>query len=418
MLASRPLSILAILAVLAAGAALWLSASRAPDDAMPAAGPLLPELSSRINDVDAVVISSAGERIITLDKDADGWVMPERDGYAVDISALRKLLLDISTARRIEAKTANPERYAKLAVADPLVDDAASGVRVDISAAGESMGVIVGSNRQGGTGTYVRLVDEAQSWLTDRNIAVERRPSRWLQRQLSDIPASRIQAATVEHPAQGDIKAENVTIEADGKSGFTLVNLPKGRELADSYSTEALAGFLADLRFDELATVASKPVPEAGVGSAEFRSTDGIVIGLRYWTEGEQPQRLWAAFSVDFDAAQAEQGIDAAQALARVAYEAAVAKAKTDAADETAANAEDGEAVSDAASAVADEVALPDPPLAVTDADQDRQARLAAVQTEVDGLRSRFEGRVFELPTFKASNLRKRLDAYLKPAGS
>ena len=416
MLGSRQLSILAILAIAAVGIAFWLSSANGPSEDMAASGPLIPELSAKLNDVSEVAISAGGQRIATLRKSGDGWVMPERDGYAVDFGELRGLLIKLNEARRIEAKTSNPAHYAKLGVDDPASDAAATGVRVDITAGDKAMGVIVGSNRQGGTGTYVRLVDDAQSWLADRNIAVERRPSRWLQRQLIDIPASRMQSASVEHPAEGDSRADKVAIETDGKSGFSLSNLPKGRELADSYSTDALAGFLADLRFDELASAANKSQPEAGVGSAEFRSIDGVVVSLHYWTEGEQPQRVWASFSVDFDEEQAAQGVAAAQASARAGYEAALAKANAKPKDDAAAVSDsdsDGTAAADAEASPA-----PEAPLAVTDADKDREARIAAVRAEVDRLRGRFEGRVFELPTFKASNLCKRLDAYLKPAGS
>ncbi|MCB1560442.1 MAG: DUF4340 domain-containing protein, partial [Xanthomonadales bacterium] len=356
----------------------------------------------------------------------DGWVMPERDGYAVDSAALRKLLLLINQARRIEAKTANPTRYARLGVNDPLIDAAASGVRLDISAAGETMSLIVGGNRPGGTGTYVRRLDEGRSWLTDRTIAVEKRPARWLQRQLSDIAASRILSVTVEHPANDDARADTVRIESDGRSGFTLANLPAGREPADSYVSEALAGFLTDLRFDDLATDVAKPVPDAGVGRAEFRSRDGLVIDIRYWVAGEQPQRVWSTFTVDVDEDQAAKGADAAQARAKAEYDAALIDSRQKQATDTGADSASADAAvaaaadpgtsrpaSETGSAAAEP---PEAPLAVTDPVADRQARMAAINAEAEAMRHRVEGRAFELPTFKASNLRKRLDAYLKPA--
>jgi len=337
MLGSRQLSMLAVLAMVAVGIAFWLTSSRQPTESMAASGPLLPSLSARLNDVSEVAISAAGQRIATLRKSDDGWVMPERDNYAVDIATLRSLLVNIDHARRIEPKTRNPERYAKLGVEDPLADASATGVRVDIKAGDDNMGVIIGSNRQGGSGTYVRRVDDAQSWLADRNIAVERRPARWLQRQLIDIPASRIHAVTVEHPTEGDVAADQVRIEADGSSGFRLLNPPAGREPDDGYAAEALAGFLADLRFDELASVETHAVADAGAGSAEFQSSDGIVVTLRFWSEGEQPQRVWASFSVDLEETRMQEGVAAAQAAARVAHEAAEAAAKRDpTTDETA----------------------------------------------------------------------------------
>ncbi|MEZ5463758.1 MAG: DUF4340 domain-containing protein [Lysobacteraceae bacterium] len=405
MLGSRRLSILAILAVLAVVVAFWLKSSRQPAEELSASGLLLPTLSNRINQVDQLTISAAGERVATLQNSDDGWVMPERDAYPVAVAELRSLLLVLGDARRVEAKTANPDRYTKLGVDDPLADASATGVRIDIRAGDESMGLIVGGNRPGGNGTYVRLVDDPQSWLTDRNIAIEKRPARWLQRQLTDIAASRIQSVTVEHPADADAKADTVMIEADGQSGFTLANLPKGREAADDYSIEALAGFLADLRFDELAANESGSLPETGVGTAAFRSSDGLIISLRHWTEGEQPARVWASFDVDFDEEQALQAVETAQRQAKVEHAAARLQAAQAAAPED----REGEAVDTNSSAAIEA------PLAVTDPEADRRARIAALKMEVAAIRDRVDGRRFELPASKAGNLRKRLDAYLKP---
>ena len=63
MLGSRQLSILAILAIAAVGIAFWLSSANGPSEDMAASGPLIPELSAKLNDVSEVAIS-AGDKAI------------------------------------------------------------------------------------------------------------------------------------------------------------------------------------------------------------------------------------------------------------------------------------------------------------------------------------------------------------------
>ena len=49
--------------------------------------------------------------------------------------------------------------------------------------------------------------------------------------------------------------------------------------------------------------------------------------------------------------------------------------------------------------------------------DQHVLGRLLVRRDEVDALNTRFANRVFVLPNFKASNLNRDLEAYLKPQG-
>ena len=56
------------------------------------------------------------------------------------------------------------------------------------------------------------------------------------------------------------------------------------------------------------------------------------------------------------------------------------------------------------------------PPITnVTDASKDREQRLAALRAEVEAMNARFDGKTFVLPAFKAGNLHKTLEEFLKP---
>ena len=102
------------------------------DDTRPAstAAPLLPALKERVNDVRELRIESpAGPA--TLRAEGDGWVLAEASGYPADGSKVRTLLLDLRDARRLEAKTANPERHGRLGLTAPT-DEGAVSTRVTL----------------------------------------------------------------------------------------------------------------------------------------------------------------------------------------------------------------------------------------------------------------------------------------------
>lgn len=421
----RQLIILAVLAVAMTGTALWLSAIRSAPQQAELQQDALPGLAERINKIEKVVLTGAGNQVIaTLQRQEANWLLNERN-YPADTAALRSLLLTLSEARRVEAKTANPELYSKLGVEDVEAAEA-KGVKLELLGGGEPLAIIVGQNNPRGKGTYVRLAGEKASWMLDRNLAVEKSTANWLQRQLVDVQPDRIAELLIE---QGKERIEIAPSEAaDGD--FQLRNLPKGREQASDFVADGSAGLLQDLRFEDVADAASKPEVEP-VRSARFSLKDGLRIGLRAWTDAE---KTWAGFSVEFDEAAAVAGIEAAQVQAKVewdAKQAALAKpeAATDAVPEAPADAAvDADAATDAAAlpATADaaDAAEPAPaaeeiaaeaPLAVRDPAADREARLGELRTQFEQLKARFEGRVFQLPSFKASNLNRDLEAYLKP---
>ena len=113
-------------------------------------------------------------------------------------------------------------------------------------------------------------------------------------------------------------------------------------------------------------------------------------------------------------AAQASSQDDVTQPSAGGA--AVAAKGQIAEADSAAADASDANtpAPSIAAVSAAD---LPEPPKAVSDPEADRAERMQALQDEVAALRRATEGWVFKTPSFKADNLRRGMDAYLKPKG-
>ncbi|MCX7556335.1 DUF4340 domain-containing protein [Xanthomonadaceae bacterium JHOS43] len=361
---TRSLVIIALTAALALLAAVWISSSRTPEVASAQPGPLAPGLSEALDSVTQVRITGAGNTVLaTLDRSEAGWGLVEKEGYRVDLEKLRHLLSSIATARRVEAKTALPERHAQLGVEDVAATDA-HGVRVDIVTPDRTFSHVFGDNLVRGTGTYVRAADEAQSWLIGSNLAVERNPANWLLKRIIDIGANRIQAISVISEDGGTIDLART--EDDTSSDFALVNLPRGREIADGYQREALAGFLSGLVFEDVFPATEHAAPDK-TRTTLFTLVDGRLIRIVSWqSEGRTHARF--DMSLDEDAAQAW--------LARQPANDAAA-------------GEEG------------------PPAAT----------LATLIDDVARFQQDHAAWVYVLPSFKASNLNKSLEDYLKPKG-
>lgn len=399
---ARKTLILAVVAVALIAAALWYSASRRPSQEAALQTPALPGLAERLPQVNKVTVTGAGNAVIaTLEQGEAGWRLVERD-FAADANALRRILLGLSEAKRIEAKTAKPELYDRLGVEDVAAAEA-QGVLLTIEGGGEPLTLIIGQNVSRGTGTYVRVPGEAQSWQIDRNVAVEKSTANWLDKDLADIQPNRIASVSV---TAGKDTVEIVASEsADGD--FILANLPRGREPQSAFVADATAGFLQGLRIEDVAS-AEQRAPADPQRNAVFRTEDGIDVSVVTWTDADKP---WAQLSASLDEARALAHIETEQAKAIADWEAKQAAAEMQTA------AADGDATeASAAAAEADQAELaPEAPLAVSDAAADREQRLAALREEVSQLNARFQGRSFQLPSYKAGNLNRELEAYLKP---
>jgi len=399
---ARKTVFLAIFAVALLITALWYSNARRPQQESGVAEPAVPGLAARLNDLDRVVITGPGKQVLATLLRADGqWRLEERN-YPADAAKLRELLVGLAEARRIEAKTSNPELYSRLGVQDIDKTDA-GGVQIELAGGGEPVLLIVGENNPRGKGTYVRRVGEAQSWLVDRNIAVDKSPANWLNRELVDVQPDRIDEVVVE---RGKDRVEIAASEA-ANGDFVLRNLPKGREPASDYVADATAGLLQGLRFEDVAAADSMAVDAASRRTARFVLRDGVRVDVESW---QADGKTWAKLAARLDEASATAAIEAQQAKAKAEWERKLAEKAADAAKN------EGEGKAESATAEPN-AAAPEPPLAVKDPAADREQRLSALRNEVETLNQRFNGRAFVLPTYKASNLNRDLEAYLKPKG-
>lgn len=386
-----------IAAVVALLLAVWAGSSREPVQTLGSGDPLVPGLADGINEVRMLKITGAGNLpIATLNRGENGWTVAEKNGHPADVAKIREFLLKLAEATIAEAKTSDPNNYAKLGVEEVSATEA-KGALVEIEGLKAPVRLIVGNfNARGAEGTYVRRADEVQSLLAKGSFAVDKVAANWLVRDIADIASTRVREVAIE--SQG--KTLRVAKDQPEDPNYRVLDIPRGREQASEFVANGLASVLSGLRFDDVLPLAGAEPGEARTWKSTYTMFDGLVIEATAW---EVDGKDYARFGARIDEAAASASIEAAQAAEVARYESG--KAEVEAANKAALENDPK----------ADQVPLPETPLAVSDPAKDREQRLAALRKEAEDFTARTKDWTYVIPAFKFANMNKTLDDMLKP---
>jgi hypothetical protein len=425
---TRHLIILVVAAAIAVLAAVWTGSLREGEHpAGDAAGALLlPGLEAALNDVSGISIKSKDDKAVTLERTADAWIIREKSGYPAETGKIRKFLIGLAQAKLVEPKTSNAERYGELGVADldapapadgesDAADDADSdgstGVLVSVNVPmgdADEVEMLIGSSARGATGTYVRKPGDAQSWLASGDLSVDADPLNWLDRQILNVAANRIQQVTIRHPDGETLVVSKDTPET---TNYVVHDVPDKEEIKYDSVGNPLASVLSSLRLDDVHMLAAKdPGPHSPI-EAEYRTFDGLVVKAQAYADGDQ--RL-VHFTASFDEEQARrfhvapaaaEGDDAADGDGDgddAAADDAAADADPDAADDTAADQAAGDTAAD------DDAADAAEPAAAAEPD------FSTVRKEAEMLNTKVQPWVYAIASYKYDQIDKRMADMLK----
>ena len=267
-------SLLLLLGALAIGVIVYyFSGSQRSADAN---NQLIPELAKKLNSVTKFTITEAGNAVLSeVSKSDKGWVVDNRDGYAANKAAVRILFDNLAEAKLIEAKTSNPDNYAKLGVED--IDNAkAQGILFSVAGLQESTDIVFGNDGSSGKNTqYVRHKGEAQSWLINKRLKLNKDVTEWLQKDILDIPPERIKSVQITHP-DGDMV--NIANDGEEEYQYTLDALePEGKMLSES-EVYQVANALSSLQLRDVATFPKLDTESITPVVTIFKTFDGLTI--------------------------------------------------------------------------------------------------------------------------------------------
>ncbi|RFF31987.1 DUF4340 domain-containing protein [Wenzhouxiangella sediminis] len=243
-------------------------------------GELLPGLAARVNDIDAMeIVAPDGRTVATLHRARERWRMREKHDYEADFARIHGLLRELSEARRLEARTANPEWYSRLGVAAPG-EETGGGTLLRFPDS-DLPSLILGKRDPAEIGRYVRLEGREQAWLAGRTLDVPLERMAWLERAIMDIPAPEIREVSVRHP--GDENVELRPGDAEG-SVWVMLDPPADREVKQAWQLRQTANALAKLNMADVRPHEPTSVPADAVETL-FTTRDGMVFSATTFSD-------------------------------------------------------------------------------------------------------------------------------------
>lgn len=294
----RTLIVLAVLVAAAAAAAVLVQRE---DAGIAGSGEkLLPGLLARLGDVARIEATHKGETV-TLALADGGWTVTDRHGYPAEASEVRGLLVGAAELVRVEPKTAQPERYAKLELEDPAGEEAESFGYVLKDAAGKTVtDLVIGKRRFVASAAsdadeyFVRLPGDPQAWLVTGKVPRNRRALDWLRREVIDVDQTRVRRAAVTHP---DGTVVRVAKPSPRETDFTLEGVPEGHEVEEPFSVHAIGTGITTFTLNDVARL--DEVDFGGEGIEVVAETfDGVRLTAR---TGRHDGRTFVRMAAGFD---------------------------------------------------------------------------------------------------------------------
>lgn len=288
---ARTVQLLALIVIVLFAAVFALNSQR--DKATTEEELLFPGLKERIDDISEVTVADADGNV-TVKREGDRWIVPGKAGYVANTETLRKVLIAVADARKVEQKTSNPELYERLGVGDPMKADSGDAVLLSSAGLGDLDFALILGNAVQQEYRYVRIADQAQSWLIDQNPGVPEDMSGWLAPDIVNIESSRIQSVTITHD-DGD----TIHIHKDNKdaTNFTVDDIPDGRELSYPSVANGTAAVLSNLTLEDVE--ADTGAGEANSTTTVFRTFDGLELRVASSKEDDQTWITLSASAVE-----------------------------------------------------------------------------------------------------------------------
>lgn len=197
----RGLILLAAAGAGSIGAALLLAPGQAPPSET--GGALaFPGLAERLSQAAALEIRRH-DATLRVRRAGDRWLLPDRNDYPIREARLRELLTGLSELRLVESRGADPANLARFGVDDPAnADSTANHLRLLDAQGVAIIDVFLGRRRTRTQGNlpeniYIRRAADREAWLAEGRIPVETDAASWMERDVANLAAERVQRVVV-----------------------------------------------------------------------------------------------------------------------------------------------------------------------------------------------------------------------------
>ncbi|MCK5877390.1 MAG: DUF4340 domain-containing protein [Candidatus Marithrix sp.] len=260
-------------------------------------GKLFPKLATTIDQVKIVNMKTNTETI-TMTRDENwNWRMREKHDYPIEANKVNNLLLAMTELTILDAKTSNPEFYAKIGVDDESTQDSQSTLLTLQTDSDTTLANIIIGNSQVAkidstrNEIYVRKPDDKQAWLVLGKLSVEEKLIDWLERQIVNIDNNKVHQINISNGEEFSIF--KATPDDDE---FQLAALPVNAKIKMPYVLKNIATTLSNLEFDDV--IAADTLELDPKITAVFTTFDGLEITMQITKLNE---KNYATFTAKFN---------------------------------------------------------------------------------------------------------------------
>ena len=236
-----------------------------------------PETVSRV-----IYTNSLGEFTFYRNSESQ-WVAESKYDYPVSPKLIGRITTQLADMKLVEKKTRLVERYPQIGLEDPKSQGANSAaIRLE-NPIGEVLAeTILGAQTQYKTalankGTFIRSVNQAQTWLASGTVDLPYNPSNWLDRRIINIEPEVIKKIVF---LRSD--ASSLIIARDNRNETFSALTSRGLIELQEEVEKTLTSSVSKLTFDDVF-----PVNERGASSIEFEivilTFSGLKIKLKLW---------------------------------------------------------------------------------------------------------------------------------------
>jgi Domain of unknown function (DUF4340) len=254
-----------------------------------------PDLASRVREIARIHVASKKGSFDVVFKPYKGWVLPARADYPASFDRVKETVVGFAALETIEPKTARPDWLQDVGLDAP---PGGNGVAISLlSESGEPLAALIAGKSEdigdpsGAIGLFVRKPDSSQSWLVKSVIEPKSDPSDWIDKTVMDVDRARIQETDVDPIGSASFEVRR---EKPSDPDFALLDMPKGRELADPTAPDAVAAAISGFTFDDV-----RPAKDLDFGDAArliTKTFDGLDVTVQAVAQG---QAIWATVSAE-----------------------------------------------------------------------------------------------------------------------
>ena len=211
-------------------------------------------LRTRLNDVREIIVEQGVDKLHLVFKN-DAWQV-KQTGYSVSPEKVRTTLVGLVNLSKLEAKTANKEKYLLIDVDGPGLNSGRGRQFSLLGKAGKKIAAVVvgkvlaGKAGPGRDAQYVRVADGKTSWLALGSVLATPALPTWVEPRFLKLNVDDVLSARLEHSDGEIVEVKRTGKDAAGSSTFKMLNVPEGRKTRTSTTIKFVATDLVNFRFD------------------------------------------------------------------------------------------------------------------------------------------------------------------------